>query len=93
MTQLDERQAGRAMATTTVSTKGQVVIPAEVRRAAGIQPGDVLRVEVDAEDGTVVLRKQESLAEMRARFTSWITPGTPALLDASKFYETREPRR
>ena len=80
------------MQTATVSTKGQVVIPAEARRELGLHPGDTVCVEVRPEEGAVVLRKQESLAQMRARFTAWIKPGTPPLRDASAFYETREPR-
>lgn len=80
------------MQTATVSTKGQVVIPAEARRQLGIHPGDTVSVEVRPEEGTVVLRKQESLAQMRARFTAWIAPGTPPLCDASELCETREPR-
>ena len=30
---------------TTVSTKGQIVIPAEIREADGIEPGDELEIE------------------------------------------------
>lgn len=38
---------------TTVSTKGQVVLPGPVRRRMGIQPGDSLNVSV--ESGRIVL--------------------------------------
>jgi AbrB family looped-hinge helix DNA binding protein len=80
------------MPTVTVSTKGQVVIPAEVRRQLGIRPGDVLSFEVDAERGSLVMSRQPPLSEMRERFSSWIRPGTPPLTDPSELYETREPR-
>jgi AbrB family looped-hinge helix DNA binding protein len=33
---------------TTVSTKGQVVIPSEMRRRLGIRPGDRLEARIDA---------------------------------------------
>jgi AbrB family looped-hinge helix DNA binding protein len=44
-------QMGKTM---TVGTKGQVVIPAEIRREIGLEPGQ--RVEVRVEEGRVVLR-------------------------------------
>jgi AbrB family looped-hinge helix DNA binding protein len=39
---------------TTVSTKGQLVIPARMRDALGIEPGD--RVALTLEDGVILLR-------------------------------------
>jgi AbrB family looped-hinge helix DNA binding protein len=42
---------------TTVTTKGQLTLPVEVRRALGIDTGTVLEVELGA-DGSVVLRKK-----------------------------------
>jgi AbrB family looped-hinge helix DNA binding protein len=33
------------MSTTTVSTKGQIVLPAELRRQDGIEPGQEFRIE------------------------------------------------
>lgn len=41
---------------TTVTTKGQVTIPKEVRDLLGIKPGSAVSFEV-AEDGRVVLSK------------------------------------
>jgi AbrB family looped-hinge helix DNA binding protein len=38
----------------TVSTKGQLVIPARMRDALGIEPGD--RVALTLEDGVILLR-------------------------------------
>lgn len=40
-----------------VHPKGQVVIPAEIRRRLGIAIGDVLEVEVVAEEGKIELRR------------------------------------
>jgi AbrB family looped-hinge helix DNA binding protein len=42
---------------TTVTTKGQLTLPVQVRRALGIDTGTVLEVELGAE-GCVVLRKR-----------------------------------
>jgi AbrB family looped-hinge helix DNA binding protein len=42
------------MATVSVSTKGQVVLPLEIRRKLGIEPGT--RLEVELVGDTVLLR-------------------------------------
>jgi AbrB family looped-hinge helix DNA binding protein len=42
---------------TTVTTKGQLTLPIEVRRALGIDSGTVLEVELGRE-GSIVLRKK-----------------------------------
>ena len=80
------------MPTATVSTKGQVVIPAEIRRALDLEPGDVVTVDL-VEPGEVRLRRRESLDELAARFTSWVAPDTPLLDSASDLYASREPSR
>jgi AbrB family looped-hinge helix DNA binding protein len=41
------------MATVAVSVKGQIVLPAEVRRKLGITPGSRVEIEL-AQDGTVL---------------------------------------
>ena len=55
------------MPTTTVSSKWQIVLPAEIRRALGIRPGD--RLEVSIEDDHIVLHRApksdtDALAEL-----------------------------
>lgn len=58
--------------TTTVGTKGQVVIPSEAREELNIQPGDRLYV-VSAMDGAgVVLLKEEKLSEMVDNLTAQV---------------------
>ena len=57
------------MSTATLSSKSQVVLPAEVRRRLGLRPGDRLVIEV--EDDHVVIRKApasdvDALAELRS---------------------------
>jgi len=80
------------MSTATVSTKGQVVIPVEIRRALALEPGDVVTVDL-VEPGEARLRRRESLDELAARFTAWVAPGTPLLESASDLYAAREPSR
>jgi AbrB family looped-hinge helix DNA binding protein len=41
---------------TTATTKGQIVIPAEIRKSLGIQKGTRIQVEYNKENGTILLR-------------------------------------
>ena len=60
-----EKAAGELF-TTTVSSKGQVVIPKAMRERLGLKPGDVL--EVEEVDGALLLRvRRETLAEQKLR--------------------------
>lgn len=45
-----------------VHNKGQVVIPAHVRRELGIEIGDMLEVEVLPEEGRIELRRRTEQA-------------------------------
>jgi AbrB family looped-hinge helix DNA binding protein len=52
------------MADATVTSKGQVTIPADVRRASNLQPGDTISF-TPMPDGTVLLRaKTRSLDQV-----------------------------
>ena len=58
---------------TKVHNKGQVVIPAQVRKQLGIDVGDFLEVEVKPEEGKIELRlpvqgKAHSLAGSLTRY-------------------------
>lgn len=55
------------MPTSRISSKSQVTIPAELRRRAGIEPGDEILVR--EEDGRIIISKTEPaswLERMRA---------------------------
>ena len=80
------------MLTATISSKGQVVIPAELRHRLGLNPGDTVIFDANDDQAAATIRRRENWDEMSARFRSWITPGTPPLEDVHGFYETREPR-
>jgi AbrB family looped-hinge helix DNA binding protein len=56
------------MPTTYIRNKGQVTIPADVRRAAGLEEGDPIEVEVVAEG--ILLRPQKVIDAKQAWFWS-----------------------
>ncbi|MCB1869062.1 MAG: AbrB/MazE/SpoVT family DNA-binding domain-containing protein [Gammaproteobacteria bacterium] len=57
------------MATATLSSKSQLVLPAEIRRKLGIQPGDRLIVELEG-DHAVVRKAPHSDVEELAAYRS-----------------------
>ena len=54
---------------TRVTSKGQVTIPAEIRRALGIKPRD--RVEFSLADGVATVAKAESVVEKLGGSIKW----------------------
>jgi AbrB family looped-hinge helix DNA binding protein len=71
----------------TVSTKGQLVIPADVRAELGIQPGS--RIALTVENARIILQPvNERLVEkLRGRFA-----GGPSMADQLQI-ERREDRK
>ena len=59
------------MATATLSSKSQLVLPAEVRRKLGFKPGDRLIVEVEG-DHAVIRKAPHSDVEALAAYRSEI---------------------
>ena len=78
------------MKTATISSKGQLVIPKDIRKRAGVEAGDVMKVTY--EDGFIKLGKASTLDELSEHFTALIKPGTPPLKDTSTLYSEREAR-
>jgi AbrB family looped-hinge helix DNA binding protein len=56
------------LATSTISAKGWIVIPSELRKKYGLRPGD--RVHVREEDGRIVLvpALKDPIRELRGMF-------------------------
>ncbi|MCL1922614.1 MAG: AbrB/MazE/SpoVT family DNA-binding domain-containing protein [Propionibacteriaceae bacterium] len=80
------------MATTLLSSRGQIVIPVDVRTALGWKAGDKVTVEVSQDNTEVHLRKKETLDAMAERLSRYVLSGTPPLMDVHDFYEHREAR-
>ena len=54
------------MKTATISDKGQLTLPSDIRRQARLQPG--MRVSVEWRDGEIVLHPIKSLCELGGVF-------------------------
>lgn len=74
------------MSSSRLSSKGQLVIPADLRRALGLRPGD--RIELTLEGRRLVLEPQPSRGARLAR-GRWgrpvlvAAPGAPAMTTES----------
>ena len=64
------------MRTTTMTRKGQVTIPTEIRQALGLVEGDRLEVQLEAD--TVCLRRAESVIARTAGIFARPGPARPA---------------
>lgn len=58
------RRGRRGGRTTKVSSKNQVTLPVAALRAAGVGPGDVLRVEVEADGVFRLVRERDPWWEL-----------------------------
>lgn len=58
------------MATATISTKGQVTLPAEVRRRLKLKPGDRIDFVFDANGRLVVQTKRKPFERLRGMIKS-----------------------
>ena len=79
----------------TVSTKGQLVIPASIREELGIEPGTRVAIRVDG--GQVILDPQSIDAKLRRiksmrGYTAGGASGTDILLEDRRIERERELR-
>jgi AbrB family looped-hinge helix DNA binding protein len=61
---MDRTKQKRRRGYTRLSSKGQITVPADVLRAAGLRQGDQLKVELDRAE-RIVLTPTESLGDRR----------------------------
>jgi AbrB family looped-hinge helix DNA binding protein len=71
----------------TMSTKGQIVIPAEIRNELGIEPGS--RISISVEGSRIVLRPMLKVIEELCG----ITKGGPSMADELIAERQEEDRR
>ena len=50
-----------SMATATMTSKGQLTVPKEIREQLGLKAGDKVEFAVDGEDGRVIMRRKSSV--------------------------------
>jgi antitoxin PrlF len=58
-----------------ITSKGQITLPAELRKALGVEPGDGV-VFLPAENGSFRIRRTSTLADLAGR-VPWAGPPVP----------------
>ncbi len=76
----------------TVTSKGQVTLPAYVRRQMGVLDGGVLQVDFDNIHNRLVVTKPVSFEEIQSEAGTYIKPGILPLMNVGQFYETHQPK-
>jgi AbrB family looped-hinge helix DNA binding protein len=74
------------MSSSTLSTKGQLVIPTRLRRALNLRPGDKVEVTLDGRRLILERRAPRGAKLMRGRFGRPVlvaAPGAPAMTTQS----------
>jgi AbrB family looped-hinge helix DNA binding protein len=66
---------------TTVSTKGQVVVPSHIRRKLGLQPGDSLEARLE---GQHIIFTPRKVRTRKARIIRDLVTGLPVLTAGPK---------
>jgi AbrB family looped-hinge helix DNA binding protein len=65
---------------TTVSSKGQLVIPAEMREALGIEPGTRIAIRQEGEELILTPATKQAAREILSRLRG-MTAGGPSMTD------------
>ena len=76
---------------TTVSSKGQVVIPAAIRHELGIEPGTQVAIRIEGAGIVMIPRKRLTWRDMRG-ITAGGPSGTDMLLEDRRLERERELR-
>lgn len=74
--------------TITITSKGQVTLPAKVRKSLGLQKaGDKLILDYDERNHRAIISKPTSIEELSARLTAMIKPGIKPITNVHEYYE------
>ncbi len=74
------------MKTITLTSQGQITIPAEVRRALDLEKSDQLAVSYDLDNQEIILTKQMGLTELTEFAMSKVDPKAKPVKNVSDYY-------
>jgi len=77
------------MTTISLTSKGQLTLPVEVRRSLNLKESDTLELSYDPATRKVTITKPLPLAELSALASSYIKKGQKPLKDVGGYYQTR----
>ncbi len=70
----------------TLSSKGQITLPAHLRRQLGLNRGDRLEATIDPERRQVTIRPVESIDQLSERISGYAKRRDP-VLDVDSYYQ------
>lgn len=81
------------MTTITLTSKGQVTLPAAARRALGLKSSEKLDVDIDIEHQTLTLKRPMTLEKMTTNARKHLKPDTKPVENVDEYYQKhRKPR-
>ena len=75
------------MTTISLTSKGQLTLPVEVRRALNLKKSDTLELTYNAETRKVTITKPMSLEELSTMASSYIKKDQNTLEDVDEYYQ------
>lgn len=78
-------------ATVTMSSKGQLTLPASVRAVLGLQQGDRLELSVDETNGLITIAPVIDIEELSARVSGYAMKRSP-VTDVDDYYQQNRGR-
>lgn len=75
------------MPSTTLTSKGQVTIPSEIREALNLKPGDRLVIDLTEEGFTARVERAPKVQDVRGIFRSAAKPGATREQERAAFHE------
>ncbi len=76
------------METISLTSKGQVTLPVEFRRALNIKDGDKLLVTYNPTSRSLVLRKPLTIDELSSKVAKYIKKNPKPVLNVDEYYQT-----
>lgn len=70
----------------SLSSKGQLTLPASIRASLGLQQGDRLEVSVDEGNGSITVSPVMDIEELSARVSSYAKKRVP-VTDVDAYYQ------
>lgn len=70
----------------TISSKGQLTLPAAVRRSMGLSKGDRLEVSFDEDLQRITIERARAIADLSARVSSYAKRTEP-VTDVNAYYQ------
>lgn len=75
------------MNTVTITSQGQITLPASIRRALNLHSSDKLEVSVNPHTHEISLRKPMTLDEITMYAQKHIDPRSKPVLNADEYYQ------